>query len=86
MLPTLLVPGLLCTAEVFAPQISTLWPYGPVQVASTLEGDSIKEIAGVILASAPPRFFLAGISMEGTVALEMGLPGDNDPDPTTYNL
>jgi pimeloyl-ACP methyl ester carboxylesterase len=69
--PTVFVPGLLCTAEVFAPQIAALWSYGPVTVASTLEGDTIAEMATAILASAPPRFALAGISMGGYICLEI---------------
>ncbi|MEK6318514.1 MAG: alpha/beta fold hydrolase [Burkholderia gladioli] len=71
MTPIVLIPGLLCTAEVFAPQISALWPYGPVTVASTLEGDSIAAMAAAILASAPSRFALAGFSMGGYLAHEI---------------
>jgi pimeloyl-ACP methyl ester carboxylesterase len=69
--PIVLVPGLLCTAEVFAPQIPALWPSGPVTVASTLEGATIAELASRILAAAPPRFALAGISMGGYICLEL---------------
>ena len=71
MLPTVLVPGLLCTAEVFAPQVSTLWPHGPVHVASTLDGSTMAEMGRTILAEAPPRFRLAGISMGGYLCLEI---------------
>jgi pimeloyl-ACP methyl ester carboxylesterase len=71
MIPTVLVPGLLCSAEIFAPQIPALWPYGPVTVASTLEGETIAEIAAAVLASAPPRFALAGLSMGGYVSFEI---------------
>jgi pimeloyl-ACP methyl ester carboxylesterase len=71
MTPIVLVPGLLCTAEVFYPQISALWPFGPVTIASTLEGDSIPQIARRIFASAPPQFALAGISMGGYICLEI---------------
>src|SRR5258706_13667367 len=71
MPPIVLVPGMLCTPEIFASQITALWPYGPVTVASTLEGKTIAEMAAAILASTPPRFALAGISMGGYVALEI---------------
>ena len=71
MTPILLIPGLLCSAEVFAPQIAALWPYGPVTVASTIEGVTIAEMAARILAEAPPQFALAGISMGGYVCFEM---------------
>jgi pimeloyl-ACP methyl ester carboxylesterase len=71
MTPIVFVPGLLCTAEIFAPQLAALWPYGPVAVASTLEGDSIAAMAAAVLAAAPPRFALAGISMGGYVGFEI---------------
>src|SRR5882757_3914467 len=71
MTPIVLVPGMLCTPEIFASQITALWPYGPVTVASTLEGKTIAEMAAAILASTPPRFALAGTSMGGYVALEI---------------
>jgi len=71
MIPILFVPGLLCTAEVFAPQVAALWPYGPVTIASTCAGDSIPEIAAAILANAPPEFALVGISMGGYISLEI---------------
>ncbi len=71
MTPTVLVPGMLCTAEIFASQVTALWPYGSVTVASTLEGETIAEMAAAILAAAPPRFALAGISMGGYIELEI---------------
>ena len=71
MTPIVLVPGLLCSAEVFAPQVAALWPYGPVTTASTLEGKTILEMAAAILAAAPPRFALVGISMGGYICLEI---------------
>lgn len=71
MIPVVLVPGLLCSADVFAPQVAALWPYGPVTVASTLEGDTITAMAAAILDAAPPRFALAGLSMGGFIAFEI---------------
>jgi len=69
--PIVLVPGLLCSSEIFAAQIPALWPFGPVTIASTLEGDRIEDAAASILRDAPPRFALAGISMGGYLSLEM---------------
>ena len=71
MTPTVLIPGLACTAEMFARQTVALWPHGPVTVASTLEGDSIAAMAAAILRDAPARFALGGISMGGYIALEI---------------
>jgi pimeloyl-ACP methyl ester carboxylesterase len=71
MTPIVLVPGLMCTAEIFAPQVAALWPFGPVTVASTLAGNTLSEMAASILASAPPRFAVAGISMGGYISMEI---------------
>lgn len=71
MTPVLLVPGLLCSSEIFASQIPPLWSSGPVTVASTLEGQSIQEAAAAILRDAPPRFALGGISMGGYICFEI---------------
>ncbi|QYF87567.1 alpha/beta fold hydrolase [Brevundimonas sp. PAMC22021] len=71
MSPILLIPGLACTAELFAPQIPALWPRGPVTIASTLSGETMAEIAAAILHEAPPRFALGGVSMGGYVSLEI---------------
>ena len=71
MTPIVLIPGLVCTAELFAPQIPDLWRHGPVTVASTLEGDTMAEMATAILRDAPPRFALGGLSMGGYIALEI---------------
>lgn len=71
MTPSVLVPGLLCSAEIFAAQAIALWPYGPVTIASTLEGDTVAAMAAAILRDAPPRFALAGISMGGYICMEI---------------
>jgi pimeloyl-ACP methyl ester carboxylesterase len=70
-LPLVLVPGLLCSARVYAPQITALWPFGPVMVADHRRDDTMAAIAGRILANAPPRFALAGLSMGGYIAFAM---------------
>jgi pimeloyl-ACP methyl ester carboxylesterase len=71
MTPLVFIPGLLCTAELFAPQVAALWPYGPITVASTLEGETIAQLATAILAQAPPEFALIGLSMGGMISLEI---------------
>lgn len=69
--PILLVPGLNCTPEIWAPQAVRLWEQGPVTFADTRQGETMAEIAGAILADAPPHFVLAGISMGGYLAFEI---------------
>ncbi|MBT9385696.1 alpha/beta hydrolase [Pseudooceanicola sp. CBS1P-1] len=71
MTPILLIPGLMATPALFAAQIPALWPHGPVSVANTLRGETIAEMATAILADAPPRFALAGLSMGGYIAMEI---------------
>jgi pimeloyl-ACP methyl ester carboxylesterase len=45
-----------------------LWRFGPVQVADHTRDDGMDAIAMRILAAAPPRFALAGLSMGGYIA------------------
>ncbi|HRF09803.1 MAG TPA: alpha/beta fold hydrolase [Xanthobacteraceae bacterium] len=70
-IPAVLVPGLNCSARVYAPQLPALWQFGPVQIANHRQGDSMAAIAKTILDHAPPRFALAGFSMGGYIALEI---------------
>jgi pimeloyl-ACP methyl ester carboxylesterase len=67
--PVVLIPGLNCSARLYAEQIPVLWRFGPVQVADHTRDDSMDAIASRILAAAPPRFALAGLSMGGFIAL-----------------
>src|SRR5271154_1142952 len=70
-LPTILVPGLNCSARLYAEQIPALWRFGPVTVADHTRDDNIPAIARRILAAAPPRFALVGLSMGGYIAFEV---------------
>jgi len=70
-LPIVLVPGLNCSARLYAAQIPVLWGLGPVTVANHTRDDAMAAIANRVLDDAPPRFALAGLSMGGYVALEM---------------
>src|SRR5215468_10642420 len=69
MLPVVLIPGLNCSARLYAEQIPLLWRFGPVQVADHTRDDSMDALATRILAAAPPRFALTGLSMGGFIAL-----------------
>jgi pimeloyl-ACP methyl ester carboxylesterase len=70
-LPIVLVPGLLGSPRLYAEQIPALWRLGPVSVATHTRDDSMSGIARRILASAPARFALAGLSMGGYVCFEI---------------
>lgn len=67
-LPTILVPGLLCSARLFAHQIPELWRFGAVTVADHRQDETLEAIAARILKGAPPRFALCGLSMGGYIA------------------
>jgi pimeloyl-ACP methyl ester carboxylesterase len=70
-LPLVLVPGLLCSAHLYASQVTALWPHGPVTIADHRRDDDMAAIALRILKHAPPRFALAGLSMGGYIAFAM---------------
>lgn len=70
-LPILLVPGLLCSARVYVPQLPALWPFGPLTIADHRRDDDIATVARHILDTAPPRFALAGFSYGGYIAFEI---------------
>lgn len=69
-LPVVLLPGMMCDARLFAPQIARL-NRRAVQVSPVTEHDSIAALAAEVLAHAPPRFALAGLSMGGIVAMQI---------------
>jgi pimeloyl-ACP methyl ester carboxylesterase len=66
-----LVPGLNCTRELFGPQITAFEGSRPIHVADHTRDESIPAIARRLLAEAPPRFALSGLSMGGYIALEV---------------
>lgn len=70
-LPCILVPGLNCSARLYGEQIPRLWQFGPVTVADHRHDDSIAAMAARLLAGAPPRFALVGLSMGGYIAFEV---------------
>ncbi len=63
-----LVPGLLCTRALWEPQISALGDIADITVADHMRHDTMEAIARSILAAAPERFALAGLSMGGFIS------------------
>src|SRR5476651_132433 len=70
-LPLVLVPGLLCSARLYASQVEALWAFGQVAVADHRRDADMAAIATRILRDASPRFALAGLSMGGYIAFAM---------------
>ncbi len=70
-LPVVLVPGLSCSARLYAPQIPAVWPFGQVAVADHRRDSEIGATAARVLSEAPPRFALVGLSMGGYIAFAM---------------
>jgi len=65
------VPGLLCTGALWGPQVEALADIAEMTVADHKRHDSMEGIAGAILAAAPERFALAGLSMGGYISYEI---------------
>jgi pimeloyl-ACP methyl ester carboxylesterase len=69
--PVVFLPGMMCDARLYEPQIRAFSATHPVMVAPITHGQRIEEIASAILPLLPPKFALAGLSMGGIVAMEI---------------
>jgi pimeloyl-ACP methyl ester carboxylesterase len=69
--PLVLVPGVLCTRALWEDQLKGLADVAHMTVADHTRHDTMTGIAESILASAPPRFALAGLSMGGYISHEI---------------
>lgn len=69
--PLVLVPGLNCTPALYAPQWPALAAGRPILVAETGADATIGAMVERLLAAAPDRFALCGLSMGGYVAFEV---------------
>jgi pimeloyl-ACP methyl ester carboxylesterase len=67
--PLVLLPALLCDAELYRPQTDAL-PEADVRVVAAAE-PTLARSADVVLARAPARFALGGTSAGGNLALEV---------------
>mgnify|MGYP003700730307 CR=1 FL=1 len=70
-IPLALLPGLLCDAALWRPQVEALADIAEPWVADFTTQDSVAAMAESVLAAMPARFALAGLSMGGYVALEV---------------
>lgn len=69
--PLLLLPGLLCDRALWEPQLAGLADIADMTVGNLTRDDSMAGMARSVLAAAPPRFALAGLSMGGYVSFEI---------------
>lgn len=69
--PLVLIPGLLCDRALWQGQIDELDDIADPWVADVTHDNSMTGMARRVLAEAPPRFALAGLSMGGYVAQEI---------------
>lgn len=67
----ILLPGLLNTAALWRRQCDALADIAEVTVADLTRDDTVQDMARRVLAAAPSRFSLAGLSMGGYVAQEI---------------
>jgi len=68
--PLVLLPALLCDAELYRAQLDALGDIADARVIVASES-SLARSAEVVLAQAPPRFALGGTSAGGNLALEV---------------
>jgi pimeloyl-ACP methyl ester carboxylesterase len=71
MTPLILLPGMMCDARLFGPQIGALSATCTLHLPPIGGADTVQALAAQILCHAPPQFALAGISMGGIVAMEI---------------
>jgi len=71
-LPLVLVPGLLCDAQLWQPQLQDLADVADIWIADHTRSDTMAGVARDVLADVPfASFALAGLSMGGYIALEI---------------
>jgi pimeloyl-ACP methyl ester carboxylesterase len=70
-IPLVLLPGLLCDRALWAPQLAALGDIAEARVADLTRDESLPAMAARVLAEAPARFALAGLSMGGYLAQEI---------------
>ena len=71
MTPLVLVPGLGSNGIVWERTVAALGDAAACAIGDTLRDATLPAMAARIVAAAPPRFALAGVSMGGMVALEI---------------
>jgi len=70
--PLVLLPGTLCDERLFDGQIEALHERAEVTIGSVALDSTIVAMAERVLAAAPDRFAVAGFSLGGIIAIEIG--------------
>lgn len=71
MTSLILIPGMMCDARLFAPQVAHLSGEFDVQIPKLVGQNTIKGYANDILENGLDRFALLGLSMGGIIAMEI---------------
>ncbi|MEJ5219183.1 alpha/beta hydrolase [Cognatishimia sp. D5M38] len=71
MTPLVLIPGMMCDARLFGPQVDAFSKDYHLIFASITEEASVTKLAERVLSQSPEHFAVAGLSMGGIVAMEM---------------
>ncbi len=69
--PLVFLPGLMCDARLFLPQMVLLGERWSCQVILPTIGETIEDMGQFVLDQTPPRFALIGFGLGGAVALEV---------------
>ena len=67
----ILLPGMMCDARLFAAQIAVLQDSIRISVPLPVSAPNMAQLAAEVLADAPDRFALGGVSMGGILAMEI---------------
>lgn len=70
-IPLVLLPAMGCDGQLWARQVVDLADLAHPELGDLTVDDSLSAMATRVLAHAPPRFAVAGVSLGGYVALEM---------------
>lgn len=69
--PLVLLPAMGCDGQLWARQVLDLGSVAHPELGDLTVDDSLTAMASRVLAHAPPRFAVAGVSLGGYVAMEM---------------
>lgn len=70
-MPLVLLPAMGCDGQLWARQVTDLADIAHPELGDLSVDDTLSAMAARVLAHAPPRFAVAGVSLGGYVALEM---------------